>query len=276
MAYHYNHLRLTPYLCPMQDLLNLLISVVEGVHELLPANSVKNTKTNLKSPNQLVTETDIAVEKYLIMALQGILPEAGFITEEQQITQNADKEFVWVIDPIDGTTNFVHGIPVFCVSVALLQNNLPILGVVYEINAKEMFSAAKGKGAFLNGEPIAVSNNKTLSDTLIATGFPYYDYDRIDPYLNTLKAFMKGTRGVRRLGSAAADLAYVACGRFDAFYEYSLSPWDVAAGILLVEEAGGVVAGFKPSADPLFGREIIAANPDIFVQVQSIINKAGL
>jgi myo-inositol-1(or 4)-monophosphatase len=260
----------------MQNLLQLLISVVEGVNELLPQNNDNNTSVNLKSPNQLVTDTDIAVEKYLIAALQCLLPDAGFITEEQQITQNADKEYVWVIDPIDGTTNFVHQIPVFCVSVALLHNNKPYLGVVYELNAKEMFSAEKGKGAFLNGIPMHVSNRAELKDTLIATGFPYYDYGRIDPYLNSLKAFMKETRGVRRLGSAAADLAYVACGRFDAFYEYSLSPWDVAAGILLVEEAGGTVDGFNAVTDPLFGREIIAANPLIFVQVQSILHNSGL
>lgn len=260
----------------MQHLLHLLISIVEGVHELLPQNRDNNSAVNLKSPNQLVTNTDIAVEKYLIAALQGLLPEAGFITEEQQISQNADKEFVWVIDPIDGTTNFVHQIPVFCVSVALLQNNKPYLGVVYELNAKEMFSAEKGKGAFLNGVPMHVSHRAELKDTLIATGFPYYDYERIDPYMNSLKTFMKETRGVRRLGSAAADLAYVACGRFDAFYEYSLSPWDVAAGILLVEEAGGTVAGFSAATDPLFGGEIIAANTHIVKQIQSIINTAGL
>jgi myo-inositol-1(or 4)-monophosphatase len=260
----------------MQNLLQLLISVVEGVQELLPQNNDNNTPINLKSPNQLVTETDIAVEKYLIASLQGLLPDAGFITEEQQITQNADKEYVWVIDPIDGTTNFVHQIPVFCVSVALLHNNKPYLGVVYELNAKEMFSAEKGKGAFLNGVPMHVSNRAELKDTLIATGFPYYDYERIDPYLNSLKAFMKETRGVRRLGSAAADLAYVACGRFDAFYEYSLSPWDVAAGILLVEEAGGKIAAFNAATDPLFGREIIAANLRIFNKVQTILNNSGL
>ena len=139
-----------------------------------------------------------------------------------------------------------------------------------------MFSAEKGKGAFLNGVPMHVSNRAELKDTLIATGFPYYDYERIDPYLNSLKAFMKETRGVRRLGSAAADLAYVACGRFDAFYEYSLSPWDVAAGILLVEEAGGKIAAFNAATDPLFGREIIAANLRIFNKVQTILNNSGL
>ncbi len=260
----------------MQNLLQLLISVVEGVQELLPINKGNSPSVNLKSPNQLVTETDVAVEKYLIASLQGLLPEAGFITEEQQITQNADKEYIWVIDPIDGTTNFVHQIPIFCVSVALLHNKKPFLGVVYELNAKEMFSAEKDKGAFLNGNPIHVSHHSELKDTLIATGFPYYDYERIDPYLNSLKVFMKETRGVRRLGSAAADLAYVACGRFDAFYEYSLSPWDVAAGILLVEEAGGKIAGFKAATDPLFGREILATNPTIFNQVHAIIKNAGL
>lgn len=261
----------------MTNLLEQLVTIVKGVDQLLPKTAMRNDpKINLKSPNQLVTETDVAVEQYLIKELQKLLPEAGFITEESQIEQNSKAEYIWVIDPIDGTTNFVHQIPIFCVSVALLHNKKPFLGVVYELNAKEMFSAEKDKGAFLNGNSIHVSHHTELQDTLIATGFPYYDYERIDPYLNSLKVFMKETRGVRRLGSAAADLAYVACGRFDAFYEYSLSPWDVAAGILLVEEAGGKIAGFNATTDPLFGREILATNPSIFNQVHAIIKNAGL
>lgn len=254
--------------------LEQLIAIIKQAG--LAIKQAKSAQVNLKSANQLVTEFDIQTERFLIQALSQLFPEAGFLTEEQQIEQNSDKEFVWVIDPIDGTTNFVHQIPVFCISVALLQNNKPVLGVVYEINQDELFSAEKGKGAFLNGYFIKVTATADLKDTLIATGFPYYDYERIDPYLATLKVLMKETRGVRRLGSAAADLAYVACGRFDAFYEYSLSPWDVAAGILLVEEAGGTITGFHENTDPLFGKEIIAANPNIINQIKSIITTAGL
>lgn len=231
---------------------------------------------HLKSANQLVTQTDLSVERYLIKTLSELMPDAGFITEEAQIEQQADKEYVWVIDPIDGTTNFVHQIPVFCVSVALLKNNIPVLGVVYELNRKEMFAAQAGNGAYLNGTPIQVSDTVNLNESLIATGFPYYDYERIDPYLLSLKSFMKETTGVRRLGSAAADLAYVACGRFDAFYEYSLSPWDVAAGLLLVTEAGGTVSAFQPHRNCLFDAQIIASNGKLHQVVQDIIKQCGL
>jgi myo-inositol-1(or 4)-monophosphatase len=230
---------------------------------------------SLKSFNQLVTEYDIAAEKRLTTGLAEIFPQAGFLTEEKTVDQT-EKEFLWVIDPIDGTTNFVRGIPVFCISVALVYNHYPQVGVIYELNQDEIFAACKDGGATLNGKSISVSDNTELKSSLLATGFPYYDYDRINGYIDALKLFLQLTQGVRRLGSAAADLAYVACGRFDGFFEYGLSPWDVAAGILLIEEAGGKVSDFKNEDNALYGSEIIAANQPIHEIMLGIIKEAGL
>ncbi len=231
---------------------------------------------HLKSMNQLVTEFDIATEKQLISKLQELLPEAGFITEEEQIKSSKNQEFTWVIDPIDGTTNFVHSLPVFCISVALLQHEKPVLGVVYEPLRAELFSASLGHGAKLNGKTITVRGAQNLSETLIATGFPYYDYERAKAYLKALESCMIKTRGVRRMGSAAIDLAYVAAGRFDAFFEYSLSPWDVAAGILLVKEAGGLVSAFDTDKNPLWDQEILASSPGIHREMLDLLKEAGL
>lgn len=256
------------------ELANVIRSI--GQNLLRERRDISNPDSTEKSVNQLVTRFDTETERHLIDQLQRLIPEAGFITEEAQIEQHAEKEYVWIIDPIDGTTNFIHGLPVFSISVALMYQKEMVMGVVYELNQDELFSAEKGKGAFLNERRISVSSADALSNTLIATGFPYYDYQRIDPYLASLKEFMRCTRGVRRLGSAAVDLAYVAAGRFDAFYEYSLSPWDVAAGILLVREAGGIVSAFKPGKDPLFDKEIIASSPGIFQEMQGIIHNSGL
>lgn len=215
-------------------------------------------KVEKKGFNDLVSYVDKSAEQMLVDGLRKILPEAGFIAEEGTASNNSE-DLLWIIDPLDGTTNFTHGLPVFSISVALMHLNELVLGIVYEVNRKEMFMAIRGEGATCNGRRIRVSPKTDLQDSLIATGFPYYDFNRTDTYLEILKSFMQGTHGVRRLGSAAVDLAYVACGRFEGFYEYNLNAWDVAAGILLVQEAGGVVSDFSGGDDYLFGREIIAA-----------------
>lgn len=258
----------------VENIANLIRTTGQNLYR--ERSQIKSLHSAEKSVNQLVTDFDIQTERTLIELLQKEIPNAGFITEESQIEQNSDKEYVWIIDPIDGTTNFIHGLPVYSISVALTRNSELILGVVYELNQDELFYAEKGKGAFLNGKSIQVSKTLQLSDSLIATGFPYYDYQRIDPYLGSLKELMRTTRGVRRLGSAAVDLAYVAAGRFDAFYEYSLSPWDVAAGILIVQEAGGNISGFHEDKNPLFDREIIASCPGLMTEIKNVIQKAGL
>jgi myo-inositol-1(or 4)-monophosphatase len=168
--------------------------------------------------------------------------------------------FTWIIDPLDGTTNYIHGIPVYCISVALQKDNEILLGVIYEVGQREMYSTWQGSPSRLNGTLINVSGTTNLNDSLFATGFPYYDYSRLDEYLSFFRFLMQHTRGIRRLGSAAADLAYVACGRIDGFYEYGLNPWDVAAGSLLVRNAGGSVCDFTGGEHFLFGKEIIATN----------------
>jgi len=226
----------------------------------------------IKSFNQLVSYVDKTAEEILVKGLQHILPEAGFITEEQTIV-TTQQEWMWVIDPLDGTTNFVHGVPVFSISVGLLKNGIPVSGVVFELNRNEMFSAFENGGAFMNNEKIHVSKKQKLEDCLLATGFPYYDYTIMLQYLNVLHELMKGTRGMRRLGSAAVDLAYVACGRFDGFFEYGLNAWDVTGGALIVKEAGGIVTDFKGGNDYLFGKAIIASTPEILNEFSSIIQK---
>ncbi|MFO8066008.1 MAG: inositol monophosphatase family protein [Bacteroidales bacterium] len=225
--------------------------------------NIKSSDIELKGIHNFVTYVDKEAEQKIVSELKSILPQAGFIVEEQTETKKADK-YNWIVDPLDGTTNFIHQLPCFSISIALMKDDEIILGVVYEINQDECFSAIKDGGAFMNGKKISVSKAKTLNDSLLATGFPYYDYSRIDNYIELFIWFLRNTHGVRRFGSAAVDLAYVACGRFDGFFEYSLNPWDVAAGSLIVKEAGGKVADFKGENDYLFGKEIVAANSNIF------------
>lgn len=225
-----------------------------------------------KSMNQLVSYVDKQAETLIVSGLQLVLPDAGFITEEATIaTQH--QSLMWVIDPLDGTTNFMHGIPVFSVSIALLKDGEPIIGVVYEPSRNEMFAAGKNLGAFLNDAPISVKQNDLLSNSLLATGFPYYDFAYLNAYIEVVKSLMKNTRGIRRMGSAAIDLAYVSCGRFDGYFEYGLSPWDVAAGILLVNEAGGKTSNFSGGNDAIFNREVIAGSEKIHQQILQLIQQ---
>jgi myo-inositol-1(or 4)-monophosphatase len=217
--------------------------------------------------HDLVSYVDKESEKRIIAELQKLLPESGFIAEEGTNDTRGER-FNWVIDPLDGTTNFIQGVPVYCVSIGLLDGDELVVGVVYEVGRDECFYAWKNGGAYLNGEKITVSDRSDIHDALLATGFPYSDFSRIEEYIEFLRWAMKNARGVRRLGSAAADLAYVACGRFDAFWEYDLKPWDVAAGSLLVKEAGGMVSDYSGGDNYLFGREIVASN--------SLINRTVL
>lgn len=222
-------------------------------------NNLDNTDVEEKGLHNLVTYVDKESEKILVNELGKILPDAGFIAEEDSSLAESD-HFNWVIDPLDGTTNFIHRVPLYAISIALLDKGEVILGCVYEINLDECFYAWKNSHAFLNGEEIHVSNTNNLNSSLLATGFPYYDYSLLDPYLDLFKDLMRTTRGVRRLGSAAVDLAYVACGRFDLFYEYGLQSWDVAAGSLIVRQAGGTVSDFRDKRNYIFGKQLIASN----------------
>ncbi len=232
------------------------------------ADKFKRSDIETKGKHDYVTYVDKTSEKMLVEALQLLLPEAGFIAEENTISSQG-QEYHWIIDPLDGTTNFIHGVPCYCISVALARKEDIVLGVIYEINLNECFYAWENGGAYLNGKPIKVSETKTLDESLFATGFPYYDYHWLNEYIELFKYMMVHTRGVRRLGSAAADMAYVACGRFDGFYEYGLKPWDVAAGICIVKEAGGKVSDFSGENNYLFGGELISTNFHLF---ESMLN----
>lgn len=223
-----------------------------------------------KGVNDLVSYVDKQAEELIVTGLKAIFPDSGFIAEEgtEQINHATHN---WVIDPLDGTTNFIHGVPVYCVSIALMAGEEVVLGVVYEINQDECFYATRGGGAFLNGKPIKVTDVPDLAGSLIVTGFPYTDFGRLPDYLQLLGAFMNKSHGVRRLGSAAADLAYVAAGRFEGFFEYNLKPWDVAAGVILVQEAGGQVTNFRGGGDPVFGLEMLATNGLIHQESSALI-----
>ncbi|MBO2008294.1 inositol monophosphatase family protein [Hymenobacter negativus] len=231
-------------------------------------------KVEHKGLHDLVSYVDQETERRLVTGLRQLLPEAGFITEEGTAGPDTHtEEFVWIIDPLDGTTNFVHGLPVYAISVALLHHNELVVGVVHEVNRDESFRAVRGGGAFCNDQPIHVTDVAELNSSLIATGFPYKDFGKMERYLQLLGAFMSRSHGVRRLGSAAVDLAYVAAGRFEAFFEFNLNSYDVAAGILLVREAGGQVTQFLQDGDPLFGREVVASNRLIHAEVQQTIGE---
>ena len=226
-----------------------------------------------KALNSLVSYVDKQAEEQLVAKLGQLLPNSTFQTEEETVEQSAG-EFCWIIDPLDGTTNFLHQLPFFSVSVALQENGETILGVVYEVNRQECFYAWKGGGAFLNDQPIHTTKTTDLSDALVATGFPYYDYSQMQSYFSVLEKMMRGTRGIRRLGSAALDLAYVACGRFDIYFEYSLNAWDIAAGAFLVQEAGGIVSDFDEDHHYLQNGEILAACRGLYPQLARLIKES--
>jgi myo-inositol-1(or 4)-monophosphatase len=235
------------------------------------APALRAGDVELKGLHNFVTYVDKESEKRIISKLTQLLPGSGFIAEETPGLMPG--KYTWVIDPLDGTTNFIHGVPLYCISIALMQEEESLLGVVYEVNLDECFYTWKAAPAFLNGQPIRVSKTLSVFDSLLATGFPYFDYGHLDEYLDLFRYLMQNSRGVRRLGSAAADLAYVSCGRFDGFYEYGLSPWDVAAGALIVKNAGGIVTDFRGEQNYIFGKEIVAVNSEIFPEFIKLFEK---
>lgn len=254
---HFSDSRLDTLLADVQEIAKEAGGFIRQERE-----SFNLSKVEHKGFNDLVSYVDKEAEKLIVERLQKLLPEAGFITEEGTSTTRTDS-LDWIIDPLDGTTNFIHALPVFSVSIALAKDGKVILGVVYEVNRDECFAARLGGGAFCNQVPIQVSPAPDLSASLLATGFPYYDFEQIDAYLLALKRLMQKTHGLRRMGSAAVDLAYVACGRFEGYFEYNLNSYDVAAGIILVQEAGGKVTDFSGGDQYLFGREIVSSNGQI-------------
>jgi myo-inositol-1(or 4)-monophosphatase len=212
-----------------------------------------------KGIHNLVTYVDKASERMLVSELEDLLPEAGFVAEEGT-SKKKGAEYNWIIDPLDGTTNYIHKVPLYAVSIALQYRDEIVLGVIYEPNLNECFYTWKGAPSYLNSKPIRVSETKKVNDALLATGFPYYDYELMKEYMLFFEYLMKNSRGLRRLGTAAMDLAYVACGRYDGFYEYGLSPWDVAAGTIIVQNAGGKSFDFSGGNNFVFGRELVTTN----------------
>lgn len=236
------------------------------------AKSFDNSKIEYKGLNDMVSYVDKTAEKQLVKNLKKILPSSGFITEEDTVNIT-DKKYTWIIDPLDGTTNFIHGIPTFSVSVALYEENKPVIGVVYEINRGEMFYTYKGGSAYLNNKIISVSKADDLSKCLLATGFPYYQFDKQQQYIQLFTDVMQKCHGLRRIGSAAVDLAYVACGRFDAYFEYNLNSYDVAAGAYLVQQAGGKIFNFSGGDEYIETREVLATNGLVTDELLATINK---
>lgn len=258
----------------MENTIKSVIELVKetGTYLVSQLNNLSSDQIASKGSMDFVTSVDKESERRLVDGLNLILPESGFIAEEGTSNKKGDR-FNWIIDPLDGTTNFIHGVSPFCISIALRELDELVAGIIYDPVCNECFYAWKGSPAFLNGKEIRVSDRASLSGCLIATGFPYTDFSRIDEYMGSLREFMKSTHGVRRLGSAAIDLAYLACGRYDAFYEYHLKPWDVAAGTVIIKQAGGEVCDFQGGNNFLFGENYIATNGSCHDNFMGVIRK---
>lgn len=213
-----------------------------------------------KGYHDFVSYVDKEAELMLVNDLKLLLPESGFIAEEQTAGKSSE-ELIWIIDPLDGTTNFMHGVAPFAISIALQKNDETILGVIYELGHKEMFYSWEGTDAYCNNKKIQVSTAQSINKALISTGFPVNDFSRLSNHLNMVEQVVKSSHGLRRHGSAATDLAFVASGRIDGFFEYGLSVWDLAAGVYLVKKSGGNVSDYSGANNYHFGRELCAGNP---------------
>jgi myo-inositol-1(or 4)-monophosphatase len=252
----------------MHPILNIAVRAARKAGSIINRASLDGggLKVTAKNKNDFVTQVDQAAEEAIIGIVKHAYPEHGFQAEESGRSAG-DAEYVWIIDPLDGTTNFIHGFPQYCVSIGVQHRGALAHAVVYDPTKNELFTASKGAGAFLNDRRIRVSKCLRLQDALVGTGFPFREITRIDLYVRQLKKLMTESSGVRRAGAAALDLAYVACGRLDAFWELGLSPWDMAAGALLIQEAGGLVGDLNGDAGFLEKGEVCAATPKVFPQL---------
>jgi myo-inositol-1(or 4)-monophosphatase len=249
----------------MHPILNIAVRAARRAGSIINRAALEGGTLNVRSKraNDFVTQVDQASEQAIMEIVRKAYPEHGFLCEESG-TSGADAEVVWIVDPLDGTTNFIHGFPQYCVSIAVKARGALAHSVVYDPVRNELFTASKGRGAFLNDRRIRVSKALRLNDALVGTGFPFKELTRLDLYTRQLQTMMKTCAGVRRAGAAALDLAYVACGRLDAFWELGLSPWDMAAGALLIVEAGGLVGDLHGDSGYLDSGDISAATPKIF------------
>jgi myo-inositol-1(or 4)-monophosphatase len=259
----------------MNEVKAVAVEIAREAGQFLRARLTSAHKIDYKGEIDLVTEVDRISEEMITTKIDHLFPDHDILAEEFTHTGKGS-DFRWIIDPLDGTTNYAHGYPVFCVSVALQKLNNIILGIIYNPMLEEMFVAEKGQGAFLNGRNIVVSNTLRLAKSLLATGFPYDMRESSVNNLNYFNAMILKARGIRRAGSAALDLAYLAAGRFDGFWEIKLNPWDTAAGWLMVEEAGGVVTNMRGKGYHLESQVIVASNGRIHEEMMDILNRATI
>ena len=258
----------------LHPMLNTAIKAARAAGAIINRASLDLDRVTVtsNSHNDFVTEVDLAAENAVIDVLLGAYPGHGILAEESGRTRGAkDSEFVWMIDPLDGTTNFIHGFPVYAVSIALAVRGQVQQAVIYDPARNDLFYASKGRGAFLNDKRLRVSKRSRLLDSLVGTGFPFRKGDNFQRYLKMFEEVMAQCAGLRRPGAASLDLCYVAAGWYDGFFETGLSPWDIAAGSLMVTEAGGLIGNFTGEADFLYQREIVAGNPKIYGALVGIL-----
>ena len=261
----------------MHPMLNTAVKAARKAGTVINRGSrdLDQIKVETKRRNDFVTEVDRAAENAIIEVLREAYPNHAILAEESGASKGSQGEYVWIIDPLDGTTNFIHGMPHYCVSIGLQHKGVMQQGVIYDPVKNELFTATRGAGAYLNDKRIRVSNRDKIADALIGTGFPFRDNSFLERYLAMFKAMTMNCTGIRRPGAAALDLAYVAAGRFDAFWEIGLAPWDIAAGSLLVLEAGGLIGDLEGDGKYMETGEVVAGSPKIFSQMLGVLANSG-
>ena len=245
-------------------MLNIAVRAARQAGDIIirSAESIDTLKITIKSQNDFVTEIDKRAEEEIINTLLTAYPEHGILAEESGYT-NKDAEYLWIIDPLDGTTNYMHGFPHYAISIALKKGNIIEQAVIYDPVRQDLFTATRGKGATLNNRRLRVSRQRKLEGAFLGTGFPFKNNSNIEPYLDIFRDIFSSTSGVRRAGAASLDLAYVAAGKLDGFFEIGLKPWDLAAGLLLIQEAGGVVTDFTNDHEYFKSGNVVCANPNM-------------
>jgi myo-inositol-1(or 4)-monophosphatase len=251
----------------MHPMLNIAIRAARAAGDSIvrEMDRVSDISVDIKGKNDFVTEVDKKAEYIIIETIRNAYPDHAYMAEESG--QSGESEYLWIIDPLDGTTNFLHGFPHFAVSIALQVKGRLDQAVIYDPVKQELFTASKGKGAQLNNKKIRVSSHKTIEGALLGTGFPFKEEHDIDRFMKNFKSFFPMAAGIRRAGTASLDLAYVACGRLDGFWEYDLKPWDIAAGVLIIQEAGGLVSDMQGDNKHMETGNIVTGNPKIFKDI---------
>ena len=258
----------------LHPMLNIAVKAARAAGSIInrAALDLEVLRVGTKGPNDYVSEVDQAAENAIIDVLLEAYPGHGILAEESGRERGArNSEFIWIIDPLDGTTNFLHGFPVYCVSIALAHRGVVQQAVVYDPTRNDLFFASRGRGAFLNDRRLRVSRRTRISDSLIGTGFPFRKGDNFKRYVKMFEEVMQSCAGLRRPGAAALDLCYVAAGYYDGFFETGLNPWDMAAGSLIITEAGGLIGNFTGESDFLYQREVVAGNPKVYGQLVQIL-----